>query len=181
MIDNRIEPTTIYLGKKADQLLKQLAAENGISYKFFFTKMLVREARAEATTLTSDKMKERLALIDSVNDELVELINNPPIEMLGVASTNRKAIYTKIWSAHQRLEQRGWSAEDIHKYCLNRYGLDFAIDKTPTKSPKRNPEWCGGGRVAAKIKQARKISVQLIDTEQKPNRPLDTEDTASEK
>lgn len=161
MIDNRIEPTTIYLGKKADQLLKQLAAENGISYKFFFTKMLVREARAEATTLTSDKMKERLALIDSVNDELVELINDPPIEMLGVASTNRKAIYTKIWSAHQRLEQRGWSAEDIHKYCLNRYGLDFAIDKTPTKSPKRNPEWCGGGRVANKIKEARENSRKI--------------------
>ena len=73
-----LKPTTLYLGEKANQLLKELAEENSMASKFFFTKIIIREARAEATGLTADKLKARLKLIDEVNDELVDLINNPP-------------------------------------------------------------------------------------------------------
>lgn len=161
-----LKPTTLYLGEKANRLLKELANENGLASRFFFTKIIIREARAEATTLTADKLKERLQLIDEVNDELVDLINNPPKTMLADKdfSTNPKSIYAKVWDAHRRLARRGMSKEEIHDYCLTRYGIDYDIKDTPTKSPKRNPDWVGGGAVASKIKEAketsRKIEVQ---------------------
>lgn len=161
-----IKPTTLLIGEKANELLKKLAEENGLASRFFYTKLIVREARAEATTLTADKLKERLKLIDEVNDELVEIINNPPKEMLADwdYSTNPKSIYMRVWDAHRRLAKKGYSEEEIHSYCLERYGLDYPIKATPTKSPKRNPEWVGGGASAEKIKKAkeasRKIEVQ---------------------
>lgn len=161
-----IKPTTLLIGEKANELLKKLAEENGLASRFFYTKLIVREARAEATTLTADKLKERLKLIDEVNDELVEIINNPPKEMLADwdYSTNPKSIYMRVWDAHRRLAKKGCSEEEIHSYCLERYGLDYPIKATPTKSPKRNPEWVGGGASAEKIKKAkeasRKIEVQ---------------------
>ena len=44
------------------------------------------------------------------------------------------------------------------------FNIDYDIKDTPTKSPKRNPDWVGGGAVANKIKEAketsRKIEVQ---------------------
>ena len=158
-----IKPTTLFLGKKANQLLKIMAEENGIASRFFFTKIIIREARAEATALSSDKMKERLNLINEVNDELVEIINDPPKEMLADRdySTNPKSIYAKVWDAHKRLEQRGWSEEEIHDYCLTRYGMDFDISKTPSKNPKNNPDWVGGGTKAKEIKKAREESRKI--------------------
>ena len=158
-----IQPTTIMLGKKANRLLKELANENDMPSRFFFTKVLVREAKAEATMLTADKLKERLQLIDEVNDELVEIINNPPKEQMADRDFSRrpKSIYMKIWSAHKRLSERGWGEEEIHDYCLTNYGMDFKIKETPTKSPKSNPDWVGGGKVAQKIKQANKVSRKI--------------------
>lgn len=158
-----IQPTTLILGEKANKLLKELASENGMASRFFFTKIIIREARAEATTLTADKLKERLALIDEVNDELVDLINNPPKTLLADKdfSTNPKSIYNKIWDTHRRLARKGMSAGEIHEYCLDRYGMDFNIKETPTKNPKRNPDWVGGGAVAQKIKTARENSRKI--------------------
>lgn len=158
-----LKPTTLYLGEKANQLLKELAEENNMSPKFFFTKIIIREARAEATGLTADKLKERLELIDEVNDELVDLINNPPKAQLAEReySTEPKKIYAKIWEAHRRLKKQGYTEEAIHDYCLDMYGMDLKIKKTPTKSPKRNPDWVGGGPVAEKIKKAKETSRKI--------------------
>lgn len=158
-----IKPTTVLLGEKASQLFKELAVENGIAPKFFFTKIIVREARAEATTLTAEKLKERLKLIDEANDELIQMINCPPkCESLGIDySTKPKTIYAKIWEAHRRLAEKGWGEEQIHDYCLKRYGMDIDITKNPNTSPKKNPDWVGGGKVAAKIKQAKEVSRKL--------------------
>lgn len=157
-----IKPTTLFLGEKANRLLKEMSAENGLASKYFFTKVLTREARAEASMLSGDKLKERLALIDEVEDELVDIINNPPKEQLFDVdvSTKPKSIYTKIWTAHKRLTQRGWDEEQIHNYCLDRYGMDIKITECPEKNPKKNPDWVGGGVKAQKIKNARKIEVQ---------------------
>lgn len=158
-----IKPTTTIIGEKANRLLKELSAENGLASKFFFTKIIIREARAEATALTGDKLKERLQLIDEVNDELVDLINNPPKEQLADRdfSTNPKSIYMKIWATHKRLAEKGMTEGEIHDYCLDNYGMDFKIKTTPTKSPKRNPDWVGGGRVAQKIKNAKEVSKKI--------------------
>lgn len=158
-----LKPTTLMLGEKANKLLKQLSADNGMASKYFFTKIIVREARAEATTLTADKLKARLQLIAEVEDELVDIINNPPKELIADwdYSMNPKSIYMRVWSAHRRLEKRGWSAEDIHAYCIEHYGRDYKIKSTPTKSPKNNPEWVGGGVVAQKVKDANKVSRKI--------------------
>lgn len=158
-----IKPTTLFLGEKANELLHALARENGMASRFFFTKIIVREARTEATMLASDKLKERLRLIDDVNDELNQLIANPPKEQLAdrECSTNPKRIYQKIWEAHRRLKKRGLSEEEIHDYCIGRYGMDVNINKTPSKNPKRNPDWVGGGKVSQKIKEARETSKRL--------------------
>lgn len=160
-----IKPTTILLGEKANELLHKLANENGMASKYYFTKMIVREARAEAATLTADKLKERLKLIDEVNDELVDIINNPPKEAMADRdySLKPKSIYMKVWSTHRRLGKKGFSEEYIHDYCIERYGLDYNIKPTPSRTPKNNPEWVGGGAVAEKIKQAKKISVEIKD------------------
>lgn len=159
-----IKPTTIMLGEKANKLLKELSAENGMASRFFYTKLLVREARAEATQLTADRLSARLRLIDEVEDELVEIINNPPKEQVADRdfSTRPKSIYAKIWAAHKRLAEQGWSDEEIKSYCLDRYGMDYDIQDTPTKSPKKNPDWTGGGVNASRIKEAksRKIKVE---------------------
>lgn len=159
-----IKPTTIFLGEKADRLFKQLASENEIAPQYFITKLILRDARTEATTLTSTKLKERLQLINEVEDELVELINNPPKERLAgrVASTKPKNIYAKVWTAHKRLEARGWSDDAIKAYCLDRYGMDIDIKNTPSKNPKSNPDWVGGGKVAQKIKKAQQVSRKIV-------------------
>lgn len=163
MKDDRVQPTTQILGAKASQLLKALAAENGTKTRYFFTTLLIREARAEATMLTAEKLKARLALIDEVVAEQVDLINCPPkAENLGYDySTKPKTIYAKIWEAHRRLAERGWGDEQIHDYCLTRYGMDIDITKNPNTSPKKNPDWVGGGKAAAKIKQAKEVSRKL--------------------
>lgn len=157
-----IKPTTVMLGDKANELLKKLAEENGMLSRYFFTKLIVREARAEATMLDADRLKARLQLIDEVESELVNIINNPPKEMIADwdYSMNPKSIYMRVWKAHKRLAERGWTDEQIHQYCLDRYGRDYPVKITPQKSPKTNPEWVGGGVKAEKIKNARKISVQ---------------------
>ena len=151
------------LGEKANYLLHEMAKENGMAARYFFTKIIIREARSEATMLTSDKLADRLKLIEEVNDELVELINNPPKTAIAdrETSTEPKKIYAKIWDTHKRLERKGWSAEQIHNYCISMYGMDKDIKKTPTKSPKRNPEWVGGGPVAQKIKEAQEVSRKI--------------------
>ena len=38
-----LKPTTLMLGEKANELLKQLAGENGIASRYFFTKIIIRE------------------------------------------------------------------------------------------------------------------------------------------
>lgn len=158
-----IQPTTLLLGAKASELYHKLAEENGVSRKYFFTQMIIREARSEATMLTADRLKERLALIDEVNNELIDLINNPPKAQLADReySTNPKSIYARVWGAHRRLKARGWGEERIHSYCLERYGMDYNISKTPTKSPKRNPEWTGGGKMAGKLKEKRRLKIEV--------------------
>ena len=158
-----LKPTTVYLGEKAKQLLTELSAENDLASRFFFTKIIIREAKAELSALTGDRLKERLQLINEVNDELVELINNTP-QMLASennTSTEPRKVYLKIWRTHRRLEEKGWSKEEIHDYCLTRYGMDFDIKKTPTKTPKNNPDWVGGGAKAKEIKKARETSRKI--------------------
>ena len=158
-----IKPTTLYLGEKANQLLMELAQENDMAARYFFTKIIIREAKSEATALTADKLKARLQLIDEVNEELIDLINNPPQEQLSNYdySTEPKKVYAKIWEAHRRLKRQGKSEAEIHDYCLARYGMDLKIKKTPTKTPKNNPEWVGGGPVAEKIKKANEVSRKI--------------------
>lgn len=158
-----LKPTTLFLGAKAHQLFSELANENQMARKFFLTKIIIREARAEATGLTADRLKARLQLIDEVNDELVDAINNPPKTQLADReySTDPKRIYQKIWEAHRRLKKRGMDEKAIHDYCLDMYGMDFKIKKTPTKNPKRNPDWVGGGPVAQKIKEAQEVSRKI--------------------
>lgn len=158
-----IKPTTVMLGAKANQLLKELAAENGMASRYFFTKVIVREARAEATTLEADKLKARLKLIAEVEDELVDIINNPPKELLADwdYSMNPKSIYARVWTAHKRLEKRGYTPEQIHEYCMEHYGHDYNIKATPSKSPKRNPDWVGGGAVSKKLKEAKAVSKKI--------------------
>lgn len=158
-----IKPTTVYLGEKANELLKELSAENGMLSRFFFVKLITREARAEATTLSGDKLKARLQLINDVEDELVNIINDPPREMVADwdYSMNPKAIYMRVWTAHKRLESQGKTQEEIHEYCIKRYGVDYPVKETPQRSPKANPEWVGGGRASEKIKQAKKASKKI--------------------
>lgn len=147
-----LKPTTLMLGEKANELLKQLAGENGIASRYFFTKIIIREARAEASTLSGDRLKARLKLIDDVADELVDIINNPPKEAIADwdYSTDPKSIYMRVWAAHKRLAKKGLSEAEIHDYCLDHYGLDYEIKETPTKTPKNNPDWVGGGTNAKK-------------------------------
>ena len=158
-----LKPTTLMLGEKANRLLKELSAENGLASRFFFTKIIIRESRAEATTLDGERLKERLKLIDEVNDELVDIINNPPKEMLSDwdYSTKPKSIYMRVWSAHKRLSEKGWGENEIRDYCLSRYGVDFPVKDTPQRTPKKNPDWVGGGAVAQKIKDAKKVSKRI--------------------
>lgn len=158
-----LKPTTLYIGEKANQLLVELASENEMASRFFFTKIIIREARAEATALTADKLKKRLELIGAVNDELLDIINHPPKTLLADRdfSAAPKTVYTKIWTARKRLSERGWSEEEIHDYCLTRYGLDYKIKPQPQKNPKQNPSWVGGGKVAQKIKKAKAESKGL--------------------
>ena len=158
-----IQPTTLFLGEKASQLLKELAADNDMASRYFFTKIIIREAKAEAAALTSDRLEARLKLIDEVSDELADLISNPPQDQLNSYeySTEPKKIYAKIWEAHRRLKRKGWGEAEIHDYCLTRYGMDIKIKKTPTKNPKQNPEWVGGGPVAGKIKKAKEVSRKI--------------------
>lgn len=146
-MENRIKPTTQIIGAKANQLLHELARENGVSTKYFVPFMLLREARSEATMLDGERLKKRLALIEDVQTELTLLINNPPREMLSDwdYSTKPKSIYMRVWQAHKRLEGRGASEEEIHKYCIDHYGIDFPVKQMPQRSPKANPEWAGGG------------------------------------
>lgn len=141
-----IKPTTIYLGEKANELLKELSAENGMLSRYFFTKIIAREARAEATALNGDKLKARLKLIGDVEDELVDIINNPPREMVADwdYSMNPKAIYMRVWQAHKRLAGQGKSEEEIHEYCIKRYGTDYPVKDMPQRTPKVNPNWTGG-------------------------------------
>ena len=148
-----IKPTTLMLGEKANELLKALAEENGMLSRYFFTKIIVREARAEATALSADRLKARLQLINEVEDELVEIINNPPKEMIADwdYSMNPRSVYMRVWKAHKRLAEKGWDEEKIHDYCVKRYGRDYPVKTTPTKSPKKNPDWVGGGKNARKI------------------------------
>ena len=138
-MDNKLKPTTIYLGSKANQLFHRLAEENGVATRYFFTKMIVREARSEATTLSGDKIKERLKLIDEVNDELVDIINNPPKGLLADRdySMEPHSIYMRVWDAHKRLAKKGKTEEEIHEYCIERYGLDYPIKPTPNKAPRK--------------------------------------------
>ena len=154
MEENRVAPTTQIIGAKANELLHQLAQENGIATRFFLSQMLIREARSEATMLDGERLKARLQLINEVNDELVDLINNPPKEAIidWDYSTNPKSIYMRVWTAHKRLAEQGKSAEEIHRYCIDRYGIDYDIKDTPQKTPKANPTWAGGGKNARKIK-----------------------------
>lgn len=158
-----LEPTTLYLGEKANKLLKELAAENEMASRFFFTKIIIREARNSVAGLRGDKLKERLQLIDEANDELVNIINNAPFYLESVTdeNTNPRKIYARIWDTHKRLEKKGLSKLEIHDYCLARYGIDFDIKKTPTKNPKSNPDWVGGGTKAKEIKQARETSRKI--------------------
>lgn len=158
-----LKPTTLYLGERAKQLLKELARENGMSTKYFFTKIILREARNEAASLSAEKLKRRLVLIDEVNDELMDYIKNPPKTQIDNReySTNPRAVYMKVWKAHERLGIKGWSEEEIHDYCMEMYGIDYPVKRTPTKSPKRNPDWVGGGAYAKKIKEAKEASKGL--------------------
>lgn len=155
-----LKPTTIFLGEKANQLLHELARENGLESRYFFTKLIIRDAQTEATALTADRLKERLELIRDVNDELTYIINNPPKSELADKdySMEPRNIYRKIWIAKKRLAERGWSEEAIRAECLKRYGMDIDFTPTPKRNPKRNPNWTGGGRVAAKLKEAKRVS-----------------------
>lgn len=163
MEDNRVKPTTQVIGVKANQLLHELAVENGIASRYFLTQVLLREARSEATMLDGERLKARLQLINEVNDELVDLINNPPKDAIldWDYSTNPKSIYMRVWQAHKRLGAQGKSEEEIHNYCIERYGLDYPVKDMPQKTPKNNPEWVGGGVVAQKIKTARETSRKI--------------------
>lgn len=153
---------TITLGDKADKLIRELAAENEMSAKFFFTKIIIREARRELPMLEADRLKERIKLIDEVNDELTGARLSPPKGELSYSYSERpKSIYTRIWTAHKRLEARGFSEQEIHEYCLDRYGVDFKMKEVPARSPKKNPEWVGGGPVAQKIKEAQEVSRKI--------------------
>lgn len=158
-----IKATTLFLGDKANELFKKLAAENGMNSRYFFTKLIVREARAEAAALDADRLKERLKLIDEVNDELTDLITNPPKEVISDwdYSMAPKSIYMRVWAAHKRLATQGKSEEEIHNYCIEKYGRDYNIKSTPTKNPKRNPNWVGGGVVSQKIKGAQEVSRKI--------------------
>ena len=162
-MDNRVKPTTQIIGVKANQLLHELAVENGVSAKFLIPYVLLREARTEATMLDGERLKKRLALIEEVQAELTDLINNPPKEAIfdWDYSTNPKSIYMRVWQTHKRMSQRGNTEEEIHDYCIQRYGIDFPIKETPQRSPKKNPDWAGGGVKAQKIKQARETSRRI--------------------
>lgn len=163
MEDNRVKPTTQIIGAKANQLMHELAEENGIATKYFLSHIILREARAEATTLSGDRLKKRLQLISEANDELVDLINNPPQAVIvdWDYSTSPKSIYMRVWKAHKRLEAQGKDEKTIHDYCIKRYGIDFPVKASPQKSPKKNPDWVGGGAVSQKIKDAKEISRKI--------------------
>lgn len=158
-----LKPTTILLGEKANKLLHEMAAENGIATRYFYTKLITREARTRATTLSGEKLKNRLRLIDEVEDELSSIINNPPKVAIYDRdySLNPHSIYCKIWQAHKRLEKQGKTPEEIHQYCIDRYGMDQGIATMPQKDPRRNPDWTGGGPVAQKIKKAKEVSRKI--------------------
>lgn len=136
-----LKPTTILLGEKAAHLLKLLAQENGMAYEHFFTKMIIREARAEASMLSLDKLEERVKLIDEVADEQAYIVGNPTIEKTTHTPTsNPKSIYYKVWVMRERLKKRGMSEEEIHKYCMKRYGYDLTIKKRIKVEDKSKPE-----------------------------------------
>lgn len=126
-----LKPTTIFLGEKAAHLLHLMAGENGMAYEHFFTKLIIREARAEASMLSLDKLEERLKLIDEVADEQAYIVSNPTIEKATHKSptTNPKSVYYKVWVMRERLKKKGWGEEEIHKYCMRRYGYDLKVKK----------------------------------------------------
>lgn len=132
----------IFMGEKGEQLLNELARENDMLPKYFYTKVLVREAKAEATMLPHEKLQKRLQLIDEVNDELVDIINTAPVV---VEDATPRKVYARIWAQRKRWRSMGLSEEKIHNLCLQRYGFDPQPKRQPQKD--NNPEGKGGRRV----------------------------------
>lgn len=129
--EDKLNIVKILLGKKAQQLLNELARENDMLPKYYYTKILVREAKAEATMLPFEKLQARLQLIDEVNDELVDIINTAPVI---ADDASPRQIYARVWAQRKRWRSMGFSEEEIHHLCLQRYG----IDPQPKRMPQRN-------------------------------------------
>lgn len=129
--EDKLKQVKILLGVKGIELLEALARENDMLPKYYYTKLLVREAKAEASMLPYEKLQKRLQLIDEVNDELVDIINTAPA-MTGNATP--RTLYTRIWAARKKWRSMGFSEEEIHNLCLERYGYD----PRPKRQPQKN-------------------------------------------
>lgn len=140
--EDKLKQVKILLGVKGIELLEQLARENDMLPKYYYTKVLVRVAKAEASMLPHDKLQKRLQLIDEVNDELVDIINTAPA--MTETATPRQ-LYSRIWAARKKWRSMGFSEEEIHHLCLERYGFDTQPKRQPQKN--NNPEGLGGKRV----------------------------------
>lgn len=127
------------LGEKAYKLYQELAKDSNIGLQYMLTRILLREARATVASLPSDKLQERLELIDGVEDELSESMYRPPIrhsnQQLAEQSKDPRKNYQKIWEAHRRLRKRGLTEAEIHQYCIQHYGEDIKVAPTPSKRP----------------------------------------------
>lgn len=129
---------TLFMDDNAWELYMALAKENDTIPQYFLPKLLLREARVEAASLPVDKLKDRLVLIDKVEEELHTLIRAEKPVAWDNTLTSPRAIYSKIWAYRKYMRGKGYTEEQIHMLCLSKYGRDIDAKQMPQKN--NNPK-----------------------------------------
>lgn len=118
----------ITVGEKAYELYCQIAGDSGVPVRYMLPKLLIREGEASAAALPANKLKERIALIEEVREEMSR-------EMW---AENREGtprqIYGRIWAFKKYLRSQGFSEEQIHYRTLAKYGTDIEMKRQPQKN-----------------------------------------------
>lgn len=129
------------MGENTKKLYQEVAKDENINPEYLFHRMLVDRAEDGLAALPMDKMKDRVGLIQESNRE----------KRTAVAKASRRVkvdrhSYQVIWQWKKRLKERGYTDQQIHNMCIEKYGIDYETKPTPSKNPRLNPKWKGGGR-----------------------------------
>lgn len=120
----------ITVGEKAYQLYCQIAGDAGVPVRYMLPKILIREGEASAAALPADRLKERIALIEEVREELSRLMWTSEGKQAGTP----RQMYTRIWAFKKYLRSQGWNEDQIHYKTLAKYGVDIEMKRQPQKN-----------------------------------------------